>query len=70
MGLVMDLDDLIGAAEAAKRAGLAGPRVVHTYVKRGRFPLPVKRLGSCDGWDARQVDAWRDEHRPALDTGG
>jgi predicted DNA-binding transcriptional regulator AlpA len=73
MGLTMDLDDLLGAAEAAELAGLKGPKAVHTYVHRGVFPAPVKRLGTCDGWRRQDIEAWREARSIVghpMDTGG
>jgi predicted DNA-binding transcriptional regulator AlpA len=63
MGLVMDLDDLLGASEVAAMAGFRKTNAVHTYVERGQFPAPVKRLGTCDGWRRQDVERWLEARR-------
>lgn len=61
MGRMVDLDDLLEAADVAAVLGLARATAVATY--RGRyddFPAPVwrSRGGRCQLWLRSDVEAW------------
>lgn len=52
------MDQLVGAAEIAKRLGLA-PRTVHDWRRRhADFPPPVAELTSAHVWAWPDVEKW------------
>lgn len=60
----VDVDDLVGAHEIAKRLGVTRPQVVHEWRRRHPdFPEPIATLKTALIWD------WRDVHAWALSTG-
>ena len=53
------MDQLVGAAEIAERAGLKDPRTVHTWVRRHPdFPAPVTVLSVGKLWHWPEVERW------------
>jgi predicted DNA-binding transcriptional regulator AlpA len=59
MGRKVDVDQLVDAAEVARRLGLAGPQVVHNWRRRhADFPSPVARFGHAVVWVWSDVKAW------------
>jgi len=59
MGRKLDVTDLVGAVEIAKRLGLSAPQVVYTWRKRyDDFPEPVATLAMGAVWAWQDVAAW------------
>jgi hypothetical protein len=51
--------ELVGAAEIARRFGLAFPNSVHNMRRRDpSFPAPVTQVGQTMVWDWRAVERW------------
>lgn len=59
VGRKIDADDLVGAAEIAKRLGVRKGSVVSDWRQRHRdFPEPVARLAMGHIWYWPDVEAW------------
>lgn len=59
MGRSLDVDKLVGAAEIAKRLGVARPQVVYGWRTRHEdFPKPVLRLSIGQVWYWPEVQRW------------
>lgn len=59
MGRKVDVNELVGAAEIAKRLDLAHPQAVHKWRERyPDFPKPVARLTQGFVWAWPDVEAW------------
>jgi predicted DNA-binding transcriptional regulator AlpA len=53
------MDDLVSAAEIARRLGSDRTSYVHTLRRRHPdFPEPVAKMGSSFAWSWREVEAW------------
>ena len=64
--MLVEIDDLLNAAEVADLLGLSHRQAVATY--RGRypdFPGPVIAKGTCVLWHRPQVEEWAASRRPA-----
>ena len=75
MGRMVDLDDLIDAAEVARICGLSTRNSVRTYRTRyADFPDPVVDLGEgrCLLWLRTDVESWNRDRprRPRADRSG
>ncbi len=56
-------DSIVDVAEIARRLKLRRVQVVHTWIRRGKFPEPARVLRSETGkalrlWDWAEVDRW------------
>lgn len=62
MGRKVDVDELVGAAEIARRLGVAGREVVNAWRRRDNqghpFPAPVATLEMGNVWNWPDVEAW------------
>ena len=59
MGKKIDVDDLVGAHEIAKRLGVARPQVVHEWRRRhASFPDPIATLKTALIWNWREIQKW------------
>jgi hypothetical protein len=59
VGRRIDVDQLVGTAEIAKRLGVKRPQVVHDWRKRHEdFPAPVARLSQVWIWNWPEVERW------------
>lgn len=59
MGRKIDVDQLVGTYEIAKRLGLRSQNVVHDWRRRhADFPEPVARLRGSLIWSWPDVRAW------------
>lgn len=59
VGQKVDLDDLVDAAEIARRFGVQRPQVVHDWRRRHPdFPEPVYRTVKIRLWLWPEVAAW------------
>ncbi|MEK4427607.1 hypothetical protein [Solibacillus sp. FSL K6-1523] len=56
----MTIPPLVGLAEAADILGW-DKRKVSTYIKRGSFPNPLKKLASGPIWTYKQIDDYKME---------
>jgi predicted DNA-binding transcriptional regulator AlpA len=56
---------LMGSAEIGARLGVTRSRA-HAITRDRSFPEPYQTLSMGSVWDARDVEAWIREHRPAL----
>lgn len=53
------MDQLVGAAEIAKRIGLREVRTVHLWARRhGDFPAPVAVLSAGKFWNWPDIERW------------
>ena len=62
---MLELEDLIDAAEVAALLGVSGPNVIAVYRRRhDDFPEPVliKSSGKCMLWLRQDVVAWAGAH--------
>ena len=58
----MNVDDLVGAAEIARRCGLGKSTVVHDWRYRYEdFPEPVLKLDAALIWEWPAVEKWARE---------
>jgi predicted DNA-binding transcriptional regulator AlpA len=61
MGRLVDVDQLVGAAEIAQRLGMKRHQVVHDWVRRyPEFPSPVVLLRQAKIWYWPEVAEWAD----------
>ena len=60
MGRRLDVDQLVGASEIARRLGVRRTQVVHVWRKRypGEFPEPVLKLDMGLVWNWPEVERW------------
>jgi transposase-like protein len=59
MSRKVEVDNLVGAAEIAKRLGVARPNVVHDWRRRhADFPEPVAHLRQALVWNWPDVERW------------
>ncbi len=59
MGRMVDVTDLVGAAEIAERLGLAHTQSLHTMRHRHpEFPAPVVSLKRAHVWSWADVETW------------
>jgi predicted DNA-binding transcriptional regulator AlpA len=58
MGRKVDVDDLVGSAEIAKRLGIARQSVHQLQKRHSEFPLPVARLEQAQVWSWSEVEGW------------
>lgn len=59
MGRKVDVDELVGAAEIARRLKVAGREVVNAWRRRHPdFPRPVATLEMGNVWSWPDVEAW------------
>ena len=59
MGKKVDIEDLVGAHEIAKRLGLKNPHTIHVWRTRHKdFPKPIATLRTALIWDWLEVEAW------------
>ena len=59
MGRKVDVDELVGAAEIARRLGSSRPQVVHAWRRRhDDFPEPVATIDKVLVWHWPDVEAW------------
>ena len=59
MGKKVDVDDLVDAAEIARRLGVKRPQVVHDWRRRhDDFPQPVTHLGNSYVWLWPEINHW------------
>ena len=59
MGKKVDVDDLVGAAEIAKRFGFTDRNLAHSWLARyPDFPRPVVRLAIGNVWLWSEVERW------------
>jgi predicted DNA-binding transcriptional regulator AlpA len=59
MGRRVDVHDLVGATEIAKRLGAARSQVVHSWHRRYTdFPEPVAQLERALVWNWPDVERW------------
>ena len=64
MGRLLDVDELVGAADIAARLGVKRLQVVHDWRRRhGKFPPPVATVSRTLIW------FWPDVRRWAVQTG-
>ncbi len=53
------MEDLVGAAEIARRLGYRRAVYVHDLRRRYKdFPEPVAKMGSSFAWSWPEVEAW------------
>ena len=64
MGKEVDVENLVGAHEIAKRLGLKNPHTIHVWRTRHKdFPKPVAKLKTVI-WDWDEISEWmRDTKR-------
>ena len=59
MGKKVDIENLVGAHEIAKRLGLENPHTIHVWRTRHKdFPKPIATLRTALIWDWHEVEAW------------
>jgi len=59
VGRKVDVDDLVGATEIARRLGTTRGEVVHSWRRRDpSFPEPIAQLERALVWDWRDVERW------------
>ncbi len=59
MGRMVDVDDLVGAAEIAARLGLAQVQTVHNWRRRYEaFPAPIAHLRQALIWSWEEIEDW------------
>jgi len=59
VGRKVDVDELVGAAEIAKRLGLRGRTAIADWRRRHPdFPAPVAHLQQGNVWSWPDVEAW------------
>ena len=59
MRRIVDIENLVGAFEIARRLGVARPQVIHEWRRRySNFPRPVAALKTALIWDWREVNEW------------
>jgi transposase-like protein len=64
MGRRIDVDNLVGTAEIARRLGVKRPQVVHDWIRRHKedsehpFPKPVAHLSKVKIWNWPDVERW------------
>lgn len=59
MGRKIDIGDLVGAHEIAKRLGLKTAHTVHVWRTRHEdFPKPIATLKTALIWDWRDIERW------------
>ena len=59
MGRKIDVDDLVGSAEIAKRLSVRHLQVVYDWRRRHLdFPQPVTELSNVIVWDWPDVERW------------
>ena len=61
----MDKIRLMGATEIGQRLGVGRSRA-HAITRDRDFPEPYQKLAMGSVWDARDVEKWIKEHRPAI----
>jgi predicted DNA-binding transcriptional regulator AlpA len=55
----VNVDDLVGAFEAAQRLGVARPQVIHEWRRRhSDFPEPIATLKTAMIWDWQDIQRW------------
>jgi len=55
----VEVDNLVGAAEIARRVGVSRPNVVHDWRRRyADFPKPVAHLRQALVWNWPDVERW------------
>lgn len=58
------MDNLVGAAEIAKRLGVKRPNVVHDWIRRfpedaeHPFPAPVTTVSKVRIWNWHDIERW------------
>jgi len=65
VGKKVDVENLVGAHEIAKRLGLKNPHTIHVWRTRHKdFPKPVAKLKTAMIWDWDEISEWmRDSKR-------
>jgi hypothetical protein len=59
VGRKVDVEDLVGATEIARRLGMAQVQTVHLWRNRYEdFPQPVAQLGQALIWAWPDVEGW------------
>ncbi len=59
VGCMVDIDDLVGAAEIAERLDHSGGTLIHDWQRRyPDFPAPVLELQQGPQWTWSEVAAW------------
>ena len=59
MARKVDVDDLVAAADIARRLGVGKSTVVHDWrYRHPDFPQPVTKVGSVLIWAWPDVEAW------------
>lgn len=56
----VELDDLLGFGEVCDLTGKT-KGYIQTYIKRGKFPEPVKTLSCGPLWLKPDIDKWKEE---------
>ena len=65
MGRKVDVDNLVGAHEIAKRLKLKNPHTIHVWRSRHKdFPEPIATLKTALIWDWMDIERWvKETHR-------
>ena len=59
MGKKVDVENLVGAHEIAKRLDLKNPHTIHVWRTRHKdFPKPVAKLKTAMIWDWNEILTW------------
>ncbi len=62
MGRKVDVENLVGAHEIAKRLKLKNPHTIHVWrIRHKDFPEPVALLKTAMIWDWSDVKSWADQ---------
>jgi predicted DNA-binding transcriptional regulator AlpA len=70
MGRMVDVDDLVGSAEIARRLGAKRYNLINDWIRRyPHFPQPVATIGTTKVWVWSDVRQWYEERSSCdLDT--
>jgi len=64
VGKKVEVENLVGAHEIAKRLGLKNPHTIHVWRTRHKdFPKPVAKLKVALIWDWIEVKSWVERTR-------
>jgi predicted DNA-binding transcriptional regulator AlpA len=62
VGRRVDVDDLVGTVDIAKRLGVKRPQVVHDWIRRHEdFPEAVATLSNVRVWDWADIQRWAEK---------